>query len=70
MQLKLKFSTKLINNTYSNKKQTDNNQNTSYFTKTCFDGCQFASYLYLQQNGMQKDKKTLNLALLPLMFIQ
>ena len=25
----------------------------------CFDGCQFAFYLYCQHNGMQKDKKTL-----------
>jgi len=35
-----------------------------------FIGCQFAFYLYLQHNGMQKDKKTLNLALLALMFVQ
>jgi len=25
----------------------------------CFDGCQFAFYLYVQHNVMQKDKKTL-----------
>jgi len=31
MQLKLKFSTKPINNTYSNKKQTDNYQNNLFY---------------------------------------
>jgi len=35
-----------------------------------FDGCQFAIYLYFQHNGMHKDKKTHNLALLALIFIQ
>jgi hypothetical protein len=82
MQFELKLSIILINNTYSNKKQTDNHQNTTfennnlfiwlnhYFIKMCFDGCQFAFYLYLQHNGMHKDKKTLNLVLLALMFIQ
>ena len=29
-----------------------------YFLISCFDGCQFAFYLYLQNNGMHKVKKT------------
>ena len=43
-----------------NNKLTDNHQNTTLynncFIKLCFDGCQFAFYLYLQHNGMHKVK--------------
>jgi hypothetical protein len=83
MQFKLKLSITLINNTCSNKKLTGDHQNTTlynngfnqlieplFFTKVCFDGYQFVFCLYLQHNGMHKDKKTLNLALLALMLIQ
>jgi len=71
MQFKLKLSITLTNNTYSNKKQDDNHQNTTaynndslnwlslYCIKLCFDGCQFAFHLYPLYKGMHKVKKTL-----------
>jgi len=43
-----------------NKKQADDHQNTTllsnYFIKLCFNGCQWAFYLYLQHNVLHNIK--------------